>query len=208
MCDAALQVPPQRLLPFDGFEQRLEIAFAKTLRAFALDNFKKQRRAIFDRLGEQLQQVAFVVAVYQNFQFAQQAGATHLVVHLVDYFKGGAHNPRDNQPTGTERGWGLAGDPNKLWSFGELLDLRKAVEAQGLKIEAIENFDPAHWHDVLLDGPKRKQQIENVKELIRRIGQAGIPVMGYNFSIAGVWGHVVGPWARGGAESVGFSRRR
>ena len=85
----------------------------------------------------------------------------------------GAHNPRDNQPTGTERGWGLAGDPNKLWSFGELLDLRKAVEAQGLKIEAIENFDPAHWHDVLLDGPKRKQQIENVKELIRRIGQAG-----------------------------------
>jgi mannonate dehydratase len=28
--------------------------------------------------------------------------------------------------------------------------------------------------------------------------------MGYNFSIAGVWGHVVGPFARGGAESVGF----
>jgi mannonate dehydratase len=30
-------------------------------------------------------------------------------------------------------------------------------------------------------------------------------VLGYNFSIAGVWGHVVGPFARGGAESVGFS---
>ena len=28
--------------------------------------------------------------------------------------------------------------------------------------------------------------------------------MGYNFSIAGVWGHVRGPYARGGAESVGF----
>lgn len=140
----------------------------------------------------------------ENFQFAQQAGATHLVVHLVDYFKGGAHNPRDNQPTGTERGWGLAGDPNKLWSFGELLDLRKAVEAQGLKIEAIENFDPAHWHDVLLDGPKRKQQIENVKELIRRIGQAGIPVMGYNFSIAGVCGRTHKAYARGDAMSVGM----
>ena len=37
------------------------------------------------------------------------------------------------------------------------------------------------------------------------MGAAGIPVLGYNFSIAGVWGHVVGPWARGGAESVGFS---
>ena len=36
------------------------------------------------------------------------------------------------------------------------------------------------------------------------MGAVGIPVMGYNFSIASVWGHVVGPWARGGAESVGF----
>ena len=56
----------------------------------------------------------------ENFQFARQAGATHLVVHLVDYFKGGAHNPRDNQPTGTDQGWGLAGDPDKLWALEEL----------------------------------------------------------------------------------------
>jgi mannonate dehydratase len=139
-----------------------------------------------------------------NFQFARQAGATHLVVHLVDYFKGGAHNPRDNQPTGTERGWGLAGDPNQLWTGAELLEIRKGAEAEGLKIEAIENFDPAHWHDVLLDGPKRQQQIENVKELIRRIGQAGIPIMGYNFSIAGVCGRTHKPYARGHAMSVGM----
>jgi mannonate dehydratase len=36
------------------------------------------------------------------------------------------------------------------------------------------------------------------------MGKVGIPVMGYNFSIAGVWGHVNGPYARGGAISVGF----
>jgi mannonate dehydratase len=36
------------------------------------------------------------------------------------------------------------------------------------------------------------------------MGKVGIPIMGYNFSIAGVWGHVVGPFARGGAESVSF----
>ncbi len=140
----------------------------------------------------------------ENFQFARQAGATHLVVHLVDYFKGGAHNPRDNQPTGTEQGWGLAGNPNQLWTLEELLDLRKAAEAEGLRIEAIENFDPAHWHDVLLDGPKKGQQLENVKTIIRRLGQAGIPIMGYNFSIAGVCGRVTGPFARGGAVSVGM----
>ena len=72
-----------------------------------------------------------------NFQFARQAGATHIVAHLVDYFKGGAHNPRDNQPTGTERGWGQAGDPNTLWSLEELIEIRRAMEAEGLKLEAI-----------------------------------------------------------------------
>jgi mannonate dehydratase len=140
----------------------------------------------------------------ENFQFARQAGATHLVIHLVDYFKGGAHNPRDNQPTGTDQGWGLAGDPDQLWTLDELVAIRHAVEAEGLTLEAIENFDPAHWHDILLDGPKKAQQLENIKTIVRRVGEAGIPIIGYNFSIAGVCGRVTGRFARGSAVSVGM----
>jgi mannonate dehydratase len=140
----------------------------------------------------------------ENFQFARQAGATHIVVHLVDYFKGGSQNPTDNQPTGTDCGWGIAGDPEKLWSLDELIGLRKFVEAEGLKLEAIENLDPAHWHDILLDGPQRSRQLENVKTILRRMGQAGIPILGYNFSIAGVCGRTHAPYARGGAMSVGM----
>lgn len=140
----------------------------------------------------------------ENFQFARQAGATHLVIHLVDYFKGGAHNPRDNQPTGNDQGWGLAGDPDRLWTLEELVAIRKASEAEGLKLEAIENFDPAHWHDILLNGPKKEQQLENIKTTVRRVGEAGIPIIGYNFSIAGVCGRVTGRFARGGAVSVGM----
>src|ERR1700744_156111 len=140
----------------------------------------------------------------ENFQFARQAGATHIVAHLVDYFKGGAQNPRNNQPTGTDRGWGQAGDPLRLWPLQELVSLRQEINAAGLELEAIENFDPAHWHDILLDGPKRKQQIENLKKLIRNVGRAGIPIFGYNFSIAGVAGRVKGKFARGKAEAVGM----
>ena len=140
----------------------------------------------------------------ENYQFARQAGATHIVAHLVDYFRGGTHKTRDDQPTGTDRGWGIAGDPDKLWSLEELVALRRDVEANGLKLEAIENFDPAHWHDILLDGPKRGQHIENVKTLLRRMGEAGIPIMGYNFSIAGVAGRTTGNYARGEAPSVGM----
>jgi mannonate dehydratase len=139
----------------------------------------------------------------ENFAFARQAGATHLVVHLVDYFAGGRHGVRDDQPTGAEEGWGDAGS-KELWSLEELVALRKEVNDAGLALEAIENFDPAHWHDVLLDGPKKREQLEGLKTIVRRVGQAGIPVLGYNFSIAGVAGRVTGLFARGGAVSVGM----
>jgi mannonate dehydratase len=139
------------------------------------------------------------------YAFAVQTGCTHVVVHLVDYFRGGSSNPRNNQPTGNkDQPWGVAGDPDKLWTLQELVSLRREIEAAGLKLEAIENLDPAHWHDILLDGPKRALHIENVKTILRRMGEAGIPVLGYNFSIAGVCGRVHGPFARGGAVSVGM----
>ena len=57
---------------------------------------------------------------------------------------------------------------------------------------------------MLLDGPKKSQQLENVKTIIRNVGQAGIRVFGYNFSIVGVAGRVKGKFARGEAEAVGM----
>jgi len=141
----------------------------------------------------------------EYFAFAVQAGCTHIIAHLVDYFRQGEGNPAHNQPTGgKDKPWGLAGDPHKLWSEAELKALRRQVEAAGLKLEGIENLDPAHWHDILLDGPKRPQHIQNVQAILRAMGEAGIGTLGYNFSIAGVSGRVSGPFARGGAESVGM----
>jgi mannonate dehydratase len=139
------------------------------------------------------------------YDFTRQAGCTHVVVHLVDYFSQGASNPRTNQPTGSKyEAWGVAGDPDQLWTVTELKTLRGEIESAGLVLAAIENLDPAHWHDILLDGPRRPQQIENVKTIIRRMGEAGIPVLGYNFSLAGVCGRVTAPEGRGGAITVGM----
>lgn len=129
-----------------------------------------------------------------------------MIVHLVDYFKQGQANPHNNQPTGgKDKPWGIAGDPDRLWTTEELVQLRKHIEGAGLKLEAIENLDPAHWHDILLDGPKRALHIRNVHTILRAMGEAGIGVLGYNFSIAGVCGRVRGPYARGGAESVAMA---
>jgi len=139
-----------------------------------------------------------------HFRFARQCGCTHLVVHLVDYFRSSRSNWPGDQPVGDDSGWGLAGDPERLGTFEELRDLKRAINEAGLELEAIENFDPAHWHDVLLDGPRKAAQLENLKTIVRNVGRAGIPIIGYNFSIAGVAGRIKGTFARGEAEAVGM----
>jgi mannonate dehydratase len=136
----------------------------------------------------------------ENFRFARQAGATHIVAHWVDYFKESPRIPGTDGDTC----WGISDNRGKLWDYDELAAMKATANAEGVEIAAIENFDPSHWSDILLDGPRKQQQLEDIKTTIRTLGRVGIPVMGYNFSVAGVWGHVVGPWARGGAESVGF----
>jgi len=139
-----------------------------------------------------------------HYKFARQCGATHLVIHLVDYF-GNENNSKDNanQPIGDDKGWGSAGK-GSIWTLDEILAIKKEVVSHGLVWEAIENFDPAMWYDVLLDGPRKLEQIELLKEQIRIVGKAGIPVFGYNFSLAGVASRIIGPFARGGGESVGM----
>ena len=118
------------------------------------------------------------------YRFAQQCGATHAVVHLVDYSGSGA-GPDDGR-----------------WTLGALRALKAELNDHQLQLAAIENFDPAHWHDILLDGPKRRAQMEGLKRIVRDLGAAGIPIMGYNFSLAGVASRTSGPYARGGAISA------
>ena len=136
-----------------------------------------------------------------NLAFARQAGATHIVAHLVDYFSSGPTIPASSS---TGLGWGVTDRGDAPWTLAEVEGIREKVEAAGLQLAAIENLDPAHWHDILLDGPRREEQVEIVKASIDVLGQAGVPCLGYNFSLAGVWGHIRGPFARGGAESLAF----
>ncbi|KAA1421800.1 TIM barrel protein [Nocardioides humilatus] len=136
-----------------------------------------------------------------NLRFAKQAGATHVVAHLVDYFSGG---PRIPESTGRASGWGPTHRVGEPWTIDEIAGIQRKVTDAGLELHAIENFDPGHWYDVLLAGPRRDEQIAQLQDYLRILGELGIGRMGYNFSLAGVWGHRQGPFARGGAESIGF----
>ncbi len=140
----------------------------------------------------------------EHLRFVRQCGCTHVVAHLVDYFNQGGANRVGDQPVGDTSGWGHAGD-GKPWSYDELARLKERVMSAGLQLEAIENFDPSQWYDVLLDGPRKSEQLDTIAYIIRITGKLGIPTYGYNFSIAGVAGRIKGPFARGGAEGVGMN---
>jgi mannonate dehydratase len=123
-----------------------------------------------------------------TFRFVRQAGATHVVAHLP----------------GWARRVGRGLPPESMWTFEELASLKEALNREGLHFYAIENFEVEHWSDVLLDGPRRDQQMEGLKGLLRSMGRLGVEVMGYNFSYANVWGRVHGPYARGGARAPAY----
>lgn len=139
----------------------------------------------------------------ENLKFAKQLGATHLVIHMCDYFNQQKNFSHNDQPIGDTKGWGVAkGD---IWTVDELLEIKQKVESFGFTWYAIENFDPKHWDKVLFGEEGKEQQIENLKQIIRNVGKAGIKVFGYNFSLTGVTGRIISNTARGYAQTVGMN---
>src|SRR5262245_32914343 len=111
-----------------------------------------------------------------NLRFARQAGVTHIVVHYTNYEK-----DKDKLPPQFKGAYGYTGD-TPFWTYEELRDLRQLINDEGLELEALENFNPGFWSHILLDGPRKREQMENLKTLIRNVGQAGIPIFGYAFN--------------------------
>src|SRR5215213_2714862 len=135
--------------------------------------------------------------------FAAQLGVTDVVIHFNDY----AASPNAEPYLRGEAVGPILKDCHRvaLWNYETMADAAAMLARHGLRIAALENFSPAFWSDILLDGPNRAAQMEGLKRLVRDAGRAGIPVIGYNFSIAGVWGWRKRPAARGGAITVAMN---
>ncbi len=137
----------------------------------------------------------------ENFQFAKQVGCTHIIVHLAEYY---SKEKGVVTATDEKENYGESFELDPIWTLESMLEIKQMAAEEGLEIYGIENFSPADWYDVLLDGPKKLQQMEYLKEIIRNAGKAGFKAFGYNFSLAGVWGHQRKAVARGGAISACF----
>jgi mannonate dehydratase len=131
-----------------------------------------------------------------NLRFAKQVGASHIVASLL--------NGAPVKSPGGASEYVLSRSRPDRWSETALVRLRSEIEEEGLLLAAVESIEPADWYDVLLDGPRRDEQMAGLAQLIRNLGQAGVPMLGYNFSLAVVWGRQLLPVARGGASTWQF----
>ncbi len=118
-------------------------------------------------------------------QYASQIGATHAVVFMPDKKI-------------------LPSCEQAPWSLDELKSLKKFYSDNGVVIAGFENIHPSQIYKIMLDLPGKEEQMEYAKRSIANMGKAGIELLGYNLTLAGVIGLKEGPYSRGNATTVRF----
>ena len=73
------------------------------------------------------------------------------------------------------------------WAVHDLVNLRRQVESYGLTLSALENVPTTFYDHIMLNGPKRDEQIDNMITTVRNIARAGIPIFGYHWMPSHVW---------------------
>ena len=90
-----------------------------------------------------------------------------------------------------------------IWSKKELAKLKLSIESYNLQLSAIENV-PTHFYDhIMLNGPNKNMQIENMIQNIENMADVGIPIFGYNWMPSHVW-RTNPRYIRGGAIATAF----
>ena len=74
-----------------------------------------------------------------------------------------------------------------VWQLHDIIKLRLAVEQEGLTLSALENVPINFYDHIMLNGPNRDRQIDNMIFTIRNIARAGIPIFGYHWMPSMVW---------------------
>ena len=125
------------------------------------------------RIGFNFVNGLFDTSLDDFLTFSAQYGATDVVIQ----------SSTDKESAG--RWSAVPGE--KRWELNDLVKLRTQVESHGLHLEALENVPSTFYDQVMLGGPDREEQIENMIYTVRNIARAGIPIFGYNWMPSSVW---------------------
>jgi mannonate dehydratase len=134
----------------------------------------------------------FPVASDERLKFAKQLGVDGVVLNTP-------------QLPAMKR-WEYMDIPHapERWEYLDLVELRTRCENAGLRLEAIENVPVDFYDKAMLGLPGRDEQIANYQTIIRNLGAAGIPILGYHWMPNLVWRTSFSTPGRGGAECTAF----
>ena len=115
----------------------------------------------------------------ERFRFARQCGCTHLVLRLATDFPTVDHRLGEAASVGGYGGAEEGAAPEETWTYDALARLTEQINAAGLQVEAVGGSGP-------IFPPGDRPSIVDVrrwrgrfKAIIRSVGGAGIPVLGY-----------------------------
>lgn len=128
-----------------------------------------------------------------RLRFIKQLGVNDILLNFYQYDLDYPHLPNDEAPLNSD----------KEWSVDDLRKIRKIVSSAGLRLNAIENVPVAFYDKIMLGKEGRVEQMVHLKNTIKNMGEAGIPIFGYHWMPSGVWrtGFEQG---RGGAKVTSF----
>jgi mannonate dehydratase len=93
------------------------------------------------------------------------------------------------------------------WETADVKALVDRASSFGLNLEAIENTPPQFFLKAMLGQDGADEQIANYQATIRAVGEAGVPILGYNFMPNSVWRTSRITPGRGGVEVTSYDQR-
>ncbi|MFB6120038.1 MAG: mannonate dehydratase [Halobacteriaceae archaeon] len=97
-------------------------------------------------------------------------------------------------------------DGDTIPSVEELVQARTKIEEHGIQLEGIHSLPYSVYGDIMFDREGAEKQIGVVKELLRNLGKAKIPILGYQWNPRGLVPMRTSrsKRVRGGARATGF----
>ncbi|WP_408960200.1 mannonate dehydratase [Natrinema sp. 74] len=134
-----------------------------------------------------------------RLRYIRQLGVTDI---FVDHADTDEEPDEFNDRDGTDT---IAVGPNQIPSVSELTAARERIEDAGLSFTGIQSLPYSMYGDIMFGRDGADEALDQITTLIRNLGEAGIPVLGYQWNPRSVVPMRTSPVeTRGGAEATAF----
>ena len=134
-----------------------------------------------------------------RLRYIRQLGATDV---FVDHADTDEEPDEFNDRDGTDT---IAVGPDQVPSVSELTAARERIEDQGLSFTGIQSLPYSMYGDIMFGRDGAEEALDQITTLVRNLGEAGVPILGYQWNPRSVVPMRTSPVeTRGGAEATAF----